>query len=191
MAISSQSLATMISVILPAHDRLPELKRCLEALQSWGKERCELILVDDGSIGDVREIADLYGARYFRTRKQVGAATARNIGAQHAIGEILVFVNADVIVPSNALAVIRREFDQQTQLAALFGSYDDNPGGTDFFSSFKNLFHHHVHQTSMAEAVTFWSGCAPYEREPLRPSQVLMRHYIRNRLLKTSNLAFD
>jgi len=87
MAIPSQSLATIISVILPAHDRLPELKRCLEALQSWRKQGCELILVDDGSKGNVREIADLYGARYFRTRKRVGPATARNIGAQHAMGE--------------------------------------------------------------------------------------------------------
>ena len=69
-----------------------------------------------------------------------------------------------MIVPSDAFTLIRREFDQQTEVAALFGSYDDNPGCTDFFSSFKNLFHHHVHQTSLAEAVTFWSGCGAIRR---------------------------
>ena len=102
--------------------RLPELRKCLAALQSWRSEDCELILVEDGRAETVREIADLYGARYFYTGQQKGPATARNLGAQHATGEILVFVDADVVVSSNALTVIRREFAEQTELAALFGS---------------------------------------------------------------------
>ncbi len=155
----------MISVILPVRDRLSELKECLAALQSWRAEGCELILVDDGSTGNIREISERHGARYFRTRKQQGPAGARNLGAQHAHGEILVFVDADVVVPANAVRIIRGEFDQHPELAALFGSYDDNPGCEDFFSSFKSLLQHHVHQASKSEAVTFWSGCGAIRKK--------------------------
>jgi GT2 family glycosyltransferase len=141
------------------HDRLPELQECLESLQSWRRAGCELIVVDDASSGDASEIAERYAARYFRTPWRNGPAAARNLGAGHAIGDILVFVDADVVVSPDALHVISTEFKKHPSLAALFGSYDDEPRCADFFSSFKNLLHHHVHQTSRPEAVTFWSGC--------------------------------
>jgi GT2 family glycosyltransferase len=148
-----------ISVIVPVHNRLSELAECLEALRSWRTEDCELILVDDASTGDVRKIAECYGARYFRRQQRQGPAAGRNLGAHHAVGEILVFVDADVIVSANTFRIIRREFERHPGLAALFGSYDDEPRCSDFFSLFKNLLHHHVHQASKPKAVTFWSGC--------------------------------
>jgi glycosyltransferase involved in cell wall biosynthesis len=148
-----------ISVIVPVHNRLAELEECLESLQSWRPEGCELILVDDASTEDVSKIAERYGALYLRTQRQEGPASARNLGAHHASGDILVFVDADVVVSAETFRIIRGEFHQHPDLAALFGSYDDEPRYSDFFSSFKNLLHHHVHQASRSEAVTFWSGC--------------------------------
>jgi GT2 family glycosyltransferase len=148
-----------ISVIVPVHNRLSELAECLESLRSCRTEDCELILVDDASTGDVRKIAECYGASYFRRQRRQGPAAARNFGAHHAMGEILVFVDADVVVSANTVRIIRREFERHPGLAALFGSYDDEPRCSDFFSLFKNLLHHHVHQASKSEAVTFWSGC--------------------------------
>jgi len=146
-------------VIVPVHNRLSELEECLEALRPWRTEGCELLLVDDDSTGNVRQIAEFYGARYFRTPRREGPAGARNLGVRHALGKIVVFLDADVVVSADALRIIKGEFNTRPGLAALFGSYDDEPGCTDFFSSFKNLLHHHVHQASKPEAVTFWSGC--------------------------------
>lgn len=157
--------ATTISVIVPVHNGSADLEECLEALQPWRKAGCELIVVDDYSTDPVREAATRNGARYFRTPKREGPAGARNLGVSHATGEILVFVDADVVVSPSALRVIREEFDRQPELAALFGSYDDEPRCTDFFSTFKNLLHYHVHQSSKPEAVTFWSGCGAIRRQ--------------------------
>lgn len=134
-----------------------ELRQCLEALSAFGRES-ELIVVDDCSTENVLEMAERYRVRYFRTRNRIGPAGARNLGAENAGGEIIAFVDADVIVPPNALRVITQEFDNDPQLAALFGSYDEAPAYTNFFSLFKNLMHHYVHQVSSEQAVTFWAG---------------------------------
>jgi glycosyltransferase involved in cell wall biosynthesis len=115
--------------------------------------------VDDRSTENIRGIAKRYGASYVCTLARSGPAAARNLGAQQAIGEILIFVDADVMVPPDALRIIGEEFEKNIALAALFGSYDDEPGCGDFFSSFKNLLHHYVHQEANANAATFWTAC--------------------------------
>ena len=45
------------------------------------------------------------------------------------------------------------------------GSYDDAPGDQGFFSQYRNLLHHYVHQTGREEASTFWAGCGAVRRE--------------------------
>ena len=50
-------------------------------------------------------------------------------------------------------------FRDDPDLSALIGSYDSKPAERDFFSQFRNLLHHAVHQHGREEAETFWSGC--------------------------------
>lgn len=153
-----------VSFVVPVRDSINEFRQCLEALSAFGRES-ELIVVDDSSTENIREIVERYGARYFRTRNRTGPAGARNLGAENAEGEIIVFVDADVIAPPDALRVITREFENDPQLAALFGSYDEAPAHSNFFSLFKNLMHHYVHQTSSEQAVTFWTGLGAVRKE--------------------------
>ena len=154
-----------LSVIIPVRDSLPELHQCLQALSSNQEPLTELIVVDDCSSADVAEVAAQYGARYFRLPLHQGPAAARNLGAQHAAGEIIIFIDADVMVAPNTLTIIREKFDSNPDLDALFGSYDDSPQHTDFCSSYKNLLHHYTHQHSEEEATTFWSGCGAIRKK--------------------------
>ncbi len=50
-------------------------------------------------------------------------------------------------------------FSADPDLAALFGSYDDEPAAPNFLSQFKNLQHHYVHQHANEQAATFWGAC--------------------------------
>jgi hypothetical protein len=45
------------------------------------------------------------------------------------------------------------------------GSYDEAPWHSNFFSQYKNLFHHYVHQGGDGETGTFWSGCGAMRRD--------------------------
>jgi cellulose synthase/poly-beta-1,6-N-acetylglucosamine synthase-like glycosyltransferase len=88
----------------------------------------------------------------------LGPAAARNTGAASAVGDILVFVDADVIISPGALDRMTRRLDADLTLAAVFGSYDDSPREQDLISRYRNLLHHHVHQNGRREATSFWSG---------------------------------
>jgi hypothetical protein len=47
---------------------------------------------------------------------------------------------------------------------ALFGSYDDDPERHGLVSDFRNLLHHHVHQSGAGPASTFWAGLGAIRR---------------------------
>jgi len=155
----------LISVIVPVHDGAKFLPRCLEALTQPCTQPHELIVIDDGSNDDSARTARDMGARVFSLSRQSGPAEARNIGAQMAVGEILLFVDADVVVQSGTLERVTRDFEEHPDIAAVFGSYDDEPAEKNFFSQYKNLFHHFVHQQSNTEAGSFWAGCGAVRRD--------------------------
>lgn len=154
-----------LTVIVPVHNGRLQLPRCLDALLASGYTNFEVIVADDCSTDNTREIVESFGARYLRTPRNMGPGGARNLAAQHAEGGILVFVDSDVVVPPVALGIIAEDFDRDPKLAALFGSYDTAPAWPDFLSQYKNLMHHYVHQISKEEASTFWAGCGAIRRE--------------------------
>lgn len=161
----SKGVAPRLSVVVPVHNGGLQLSRCLEALLVSEYQSFEVVVVDDCSTDNTRRIIERYRARYLRTPEQMGPAGARNLGVRHALGEIVVFVDADVVVPPGALGIIAEEFDRNAELAALFGSYDESPAWDSFLSQYKNLMHHYVHQISSEQAVTFWAGCGAMRRD--------------------------
>ena len=75
------------------------------------------------------------------------------------------FVDADVTVPSDAVGQVATLFQGEPDIAALFGSYDDNPGEATFLSQYRNLLHHYVHQHAREDAATFWGACGAIRRD--------------------------
>jgi GT2 family glycosyltransferase len=136
---------TAISVVVPATDEPPTLDRCRAALARSDDPAHEVLVVD----GPPR----------------LSASAARNTGARQATGDVVVFVDADVEVHPDALARIRAAFDDDPELTAVHGSYDDTPDARSVVSAFRNLLHHHVHQTNGGPADTFWTGLGAVRRD--------------------------
>lgn len=110
-----------VSVIIPARNRLRELKRVLEAVaeQSFPHERFEIIVCDDGSESDLRTMVDQMTAQgvnvsYLRQPAQ-GPAAARNLGIRNARGEIIAMTDSDTLPDrawlSNLIATLEADAD--------------------------------------------------------------------------------
>ncbi|MGH9373779.1 MAG: glycosyltransferase family 2 protein [Vicinamibacterales bacterium] len=146
-----------LSIIVPFHRNLIDLGRCLAALAKL-PSGAEVIVVADGAVDDCRLLVKEAGARLLEIPGPSGPAIARNRGAALARGDVLVFVDSDVVVAPDALARIVQGFRAQPHVQAIFGTYDDVPGSLNFVSQYKNLAHAFVHRSSSTVAATFWSG---------------------------------
>jgi glycosyltransferase involved in cell wall biosynthesis len=155
----------LISVVIPACDASAHLTRCLDALKRSVLRPHEIIVVDDASQDNTREIAKRFEATVLSTGRRSGPSFARNLGTKRATGDVLFFLDADVCVKPETISKIAEGFESDEELDALMGSYDISPASPDFISQYRNLMHSYVHQAGAERASTFWSGCGAIRRE--------------------------
>jgi glycosyltransferase involved in cell wall biosynthesis len=153
-----------VSIIIPVYNNPQDLRECLTAVRASVCSGSEIIVVDDASTDDTPSVAAQMGVCVLRLAKNAGPAAARNYGAHHAKGDILFFVDADVVIAPNAIRRILELFVEHPDLAAVFGSYDARPRAQGIISRYRNLLHHFVHQHGNPEASTFWAGCGAIRR---------------------------
>ena len=155
------------SFIVPFHRDLLSLARCLEGLTPL-PAGSELIVVADGAVEDCRPLASRHDARILVVPGPSGPAVARNAAAAVAGGDVLVFIDSDVVVSRSGLSRLVRVFLEQPQTAAVFGSYDECPADPGFVSQYKNLSHCFIHHTAATSARTFWAGFGAVRRDAFR-----------------------
>ena len=138
-------MSLRLSAVVPATNAPPTLERCLRAISAADAPPEEVVVVRESTLA--------------------GPAEARNLGAQRARGDVLVFVDADVVVHADAFRRIRAALEADQGLTAIFGSYDDSPPAPGAVSGFRNLLHHYVHQSAPGPATTFWAGLGAIRRD--------------------------
>jgi glycosyltransferase involved in cell wall biosynthesis len=161
----SSPAACTVTVIMPVYNGSGTLRQSLEPLLAMRRdgEIAEIIVVDDGSSDATAAIADAAGVTVLESGGRLGPGGARNVGAATATGEVLWFVDADVVVHADSARVLAEAL-QATGAAAVFGSYDDDPPAPNFFSQYKNLVHRYYHSQAKGDVDTFWAGCGAMTR---------------------------
>ena len=101
-----------ISVVIPTYNRLPILQTCLRALEAQRLEApvtgFEVVLVDDGSTDETvawltAQAAELPHVRLIQ-QSHGGPAQGRNRGVENARGEVIVFIDSDLVVTPTFLS---------------------------------------------------------------------------------------
>lgn len=101
----------LLSVIIPTHNRLEILKKCLNCLekQTVSPDLFEVIVIDDASTDETSEFLQQYSSsfqfKHFRQAIGDGPAKARNVGILAAQGEIILILNDDALLAPDAMAV--------------------------------------------------------------------------------------
>ena len=111
------------SIVIPTYNRKESLQETLLSLshQSWPADHFEVIIVDDGSTDGTEEIVKEslpFTLRYIRQSNQ-GSAVARNTGAQQASGDVLIFLDDDVLVEPNYIAGLIEEHRNHPRIVGM------------------------------------------------------------------------
>jgi GT2 family glycosyltransferase len=112
------------SVIIPAYNAGATIDDCLGALasQTVPRESYEVLVVDDGSVDDTRSRVRAHdGVRLLR-QAHAGPAAARNLGAEEAQGEILLFTDSDCVPARDWVAQMAAPF-RDDNVAGVKGAY--------------------------------------------------------------------
>lgn len=104
----------LISIVIPARNEESRIGTLLESLAQCGDQNFETIVVDDMSDDKTAEIVSKYEANLIKVDELnsgfKGKTNACEIGFQHSLGKVIVFLDADTFVHPNFIAKIRELF---------------------------------------------------------------------------------
>ncbi|MBP7149855.1 MAG: glycosyltransferase [Acidobacteria bacterium] len=135
-----------VSIVVPAYNAEATLPHVLAPLQSLPPD-WEVVVADDHSSDATAEIARQFGARVVTSAGFRCDHAARNTGARAARGDVLVFLDADVVasVPTLVEAVRRHE---RENAGCVFAVYDRGAHLPDVVSRYKNFWIRHTTLTA-------------------------------------------
>lgn len=126
-------MTSRISVIIPSYGRSDALKRCINRISEQKYENFEIILIHQGTPHPKLDIENLKTATY---DKPIGSTRAKNKGVELADGEIIIFIDDDIIPKTtNWLSEFRTEFEDLDEHVGAVGGYIDEP--TTYFGEGK------------------------------------------------------
>jgi len=154
-------------LIVPVYNAADRLREVLRPLLDLGPD-WEVILIDDASHDGSRDLIAVYPFRLLPMPSQSGQSAARNLGIAHSEGEILVFLDSDVVVVAQTLLDLAAFLESRPDLEGVFGCYSQvGTPGEPAVSRFRNLLHRYVHQCSAGAVGTFWAGLGALRRRAL------------------------
>ena len=110
----------MISVIVPVYNVEKYLEECLDSIQNQTYSDIEVILVNDGSLDNSKDICEKYCKEDNRfkliNQANQGQSVARNHGVAASTGEFIAFVDSDDIIRQDYLEVLIRYMSEEVDI---------------------------------------------------------------------------
>ncbi|MGG3465964.1 glycosyltransferase family 2 protein [Neobacillus pocheonensis] len=123
-------MTIQVTIIMNSYNRFPQCLYTLYSLefQTFDPAKMEVIFVDDASTDDSCQLANYqppYHFQYIRLRSNHGRSKAKNIGLQHASGEIIIFLDAELLVEPHFIEMrYQHHLNEQTPtVATCFSHY--------------------------------------------------------------------
>ncbi|OIO32828.1 MAG: hypothetical protein AUJ70_04670 [Candidatus Omnitrophica bacterium CG1_02_40_15] len=113
-----------VSIVIPAFNAASTVGQAIDSCknQDYPKDRLEIIVVNDGSRDNTKDVVEGFGVRYIYQENK-GPAFARNNGWKNSKGEAIFFTDADCIPGKDCLAVmVKSLYDRNA--GAVAGTYE-------------------------------------------------------------------
>lgn len=152
-----------VSIVIPVYKAEPYIEDCVQSILQQTFTDFELLLVDDGSPDKSGEICDRLAQKDSRVRvfhkPNGGATSARKYGVEHAIGNYIMFSDADDEMPSNSLDNLVSFINEENEFIA----------GTIYYKSLdlkiktasdKNSISHNEYICHLLNGTTYFGPCS-------------------------------
>lgn len=153
-----------LSVVMPVYNAEATLAECLTRLCSSSFTDFEIVLVDDGSTDQSRAIAANFPLRVVPTAGRIGPAAARNLGARAAEGEVIFFLDSDVMVRPDTLSRVVGAFERG-EIEGVVGVQAADMRHRDLVSQYKNLWMRWTYCRRRGDVPLFYTTAAAIRRE--------------------------
>ena len=122
------------SIIVPVYNVEKEIRKCLDSIKNQTYEDFEVLCVDDCGKGSSMDIVREYAQKDNRFKiltheHNRGVSAARNTGLDNASGKYTMFVDSDDWLETNALEIIKDNFDKSKSEVIVFNIYNCYPDG--------------------------------------------------------------
>lgn len=154
----------LISIIIPTHNSQGTIEACLLAVGHSTYHHYEVIIVDDNSCDNTIDIIKRFDVKVFRQIQNQGPAAARNKGASHAKGDILLFLDSDIIIKNNFLKKLIIAFNRG-KIDGLMGVFSDKVRYHNFSSEYKNMWMRYTYHRLDGPVALFFTSTAAIKRD--------------------------
>lgn len=127
-----------VSVIIPMYNAANYIDRCLSSISKQTIKNFEIILVDDCSTDDTVQRVRNHPFDVIQLKERLTPGGVRNYGARYASGDILVFLDADVILKPDSIENIIYLLSEPG-IDAISAIYTEDTPEISFFSQLQNL----------------------------------------------------
>jgi GT2 family glycosyltransferase len=110
-----------VSAVIVNWNGAGHLRICLPSLLAQSYKALEIIVVDNGSSDDSKEVAKAFQVKWLPLKENLGLAPALNRGAAMATGDYLLFVNNDMRFDPEFVAALVHPLNQDKEIFATDG----------------------------------------------------------------------
>ena len=171
------------SIIIPLYNKQDSVLNSLDSVQSQTYDSYEVIVVDDGSTDKSVEIVKSRNYKNIKIiqKENGGPSDARNVGVKHAVGNWIIFMDADDCFLPNAFEIFRSLIVAHEEYSCFASNFfiEDGKGKRLYSKRYsdgelKNAYYSFVNNKCMLRA-----GAVAYRREILldTPFKTYLRRY--------------
>ncbi len=124
----------LVSVIVPTRNSSEFLEACLKSIRDQTYKNIELIVVDNNSTDNTKEIANKYTDKVFNQGPERSAQ--RNFGSKNSAGEFVVFIDSDMELSNEVIAECVVKASEQTVTGVII---PEESFGVGFWAQCKRL----------------------------------------------------
>jgi glycosyltransferase involved in cell wall biosynthesis len=112
-----------LSIVIPVRNDLEDLRKCIGFIEASSQKPSEILIVDDASDRELEGCISELDISLIKLDSQRGPAHARNVGAEAANGDVILFIDADVFLHRDTIRQIYDLFEKGED--AIVGVFED------------------------------------------------------------------